>query len=239
MNLRWLFPRHLWASLWYLLSYQAVGWLLFSVAFAATAVGAALGGTLVGIPLLIGAAAVIRGCADIERARLRPLYGEVRGGYREPGESAGWLARLLVPWQDPATWRALAYLVGLFVPLVALDFAVMTVWAVLLAGITMPAWYWAPFHTVNGVRYHGIELGYFPNGPHGPSGHGLYIGTLPEALLGAAGCLIAFLLFNHVVAATARMHATAARALLRAPEDPLKEAREVLKQPGPLSLPGR
>jgi hypothetical protein len=37
-----------------------------------------------------------------------------------------------------------------------------------------------------------------------------------------------------VLVATARLHATIARALLSAPEDPLREAKEVLRRPGPL-----
>jgi Putative sensor len=232
---RLLFSRGLWASLWYLLAYQVVGWVLAAVTLTATMTGVLFGITLVGIPLLITAAAIIRRCANFERARLRPLFGEVRAGYREPASSAGLLARFRVRWQDPATWRSIAYLVGLFVPLVALEFTVLTVWAVLLSGITTPIWYWAPFHTINGVREHGIQLGYFPNGPHGPGGHGLYIGSLPAALLAAVVCLVLFLLFNYVLVATARMHATAARSLLRAPEDPLREAREVLSRPGPLA----
>ena len=72
------------------------------------------------------------------------------------------------------------------------------------------------------------------HGPHGPRGVGLYIDTLPKALLAAAGFLIAFLLFNYVVVAAARAHARVARLLLRAPADPLAEAKEVLSQPGPL-----
>ena len=55
-----------------------------------------------------------------------------------------------------------------------------------LAGITLPAWYWAPWQSVHGTRFHGYQLGYFPNGPHGHPGYGLYIDTLPKALLAAA-----------------------------------------------------
>jgi hypothetical protein len=233
--IRLLLSRGLWAGLWYLLAYQVVGWVLFSIALTAVATGAMFSVTVVGVPLLITAAAIVRWCADVERARLRPLGGEVVGGYREPADSDGMVARLRVRWQDPALWRDLAYLLGLFIPLVLLGLVVLTVWGVLLAGITMPIWYWAPFQSVNGVRYHGAQLGYFPNGPHGPGGYGLYIGSLPAALLTALVCLILFLLFDYVVVATARMHATAARSLLRAAEDPLREAREVLSRPGPLA----
>ena len=122
----------------------------------------------------------------------------------------------------------------MFVPLLGLDTVVLAVWLVLLAGITMPAWYWAPWQSVHGVRYHGYQLGYFPNGPHGGDSWGLYVDTLPKALATGAVCLIAFLLFNYVLVATARAHVAVARGLLHAPQDPLRAAKEVLRRPGPL-----
>ncbi|HLH83060.1 MAG TPA: sensor domain-containing protein [Trebonia sp.] len=231
---RLLFSRGLWAGVWYLLAYQVVGWVLFAIALTAALTGAVLSITLAGLPVLVAAAAAIRWCADVERARLRPLLGGVRAGYRA-ADGHGLRAQLRARWRDPATWRDVAYLIGLFVPLAALDLIVLTVWLVLLAGITLPAWYWAPWQTVHGVRYHGYQIGYFPNGPHGHPGYGLYADTLPKALLAAAVFLVLFLLFSYVLAATARAHAAIARALLRAPEDPLREAKEVLRRPGVLA----
>jgi hypothetical protein len=230
---RLLFSRGLWAGVWYLAAYQVVGWVLFAIALSAGLAAAMLSITLAGLPLLIAAAATIRWCAQVERLRLVPVGGIVRAGYR-PVAAAGMLARLRTEWRDPATWRDIAYLIGLFVPLVTLGFIVLAVWLVLLAGITLPAWYWAPWQDINGVRYHGAQLGYFPNGPHGHPGYGYYIATLPQALLAAAVFLVAFLLFNYVLVATARAHASVARNLLAAPADPLREAREVLSRPGPL-----
>jgi hypothetical protein len=62
---------------------------------------------------------------------------------------------------------------------------------------------------------------------------------LPSALVLAAICLAAFPLFSYVVVAMAKLHAVIARALLRLPQDPLEEAREVLRRPGPLTpVPG-
>jgi hypothetical protein len=58
--------------------------------------------------------------------------------------------------------------------------------------------------------------------------------SLGPALLVAAGCLIAFLLFNYVLVGTARLHARIARTVLRAGSDPLEPARAVLAQSGPL-----
>jgi hypothetical protein len=231
---RLLLSRDLWSGAWYLLAYQFVGWLLFSVALTAALTGAALGITLAGLPLLLAAAVVIQWCANVERARLRPFCGDVTADYRTPA-AAGLVARFSARWRDPATWRDVAYLIGLFIPLALLDLIVLTVWLVFLAGITLPVWYWAPWQSVNNVRFHGYALGYFPHGPHGSPGYGFYIDTLPKALLAALVSLVLFLAFNYVVVATVRAHVTAARSLLGTPADPLREAKEVLSGPGPLT----
>ena len=127
-------------------------------------------------------------------------------------------------------------------PLLVLDFAVIVIWLVLLAGITLPAWYQYPHQTfaigVSASTAHGVQLGYFPYGPHGHPAWGIYVDTLQKALLVAAACLILFLLFNYVLVAAARLHAAIARSLLRAGDDPLREAKEVLNHPGPLARRG-
>jgi hypothetical protein len=222
-------------ALWYLTGYVfAVGWVLFAAGLTATVTAAAFAVTLAGIPLLIAAAEVLRWCADVERARLRHVLSEpISGGYRQVS-GTGLISRAKARWRDPATWRDVAYLIGLWGPLFVLDTTVLSVWLTFLAGITLPIWYWAPWQTIHGVRYHGYQLGYFPHGPNGPGGVGLYVDTLPKALLAAAVCAILFLLFSYVVVITARAHASAARSLLRAPTDPLAEAKEVLAGPGPL-----
>src|SRR5215469_2692381 len=233
--LRLLFSASTWRAAGYLAVYMFItGWVLFSVALATTVTAACLAITLAGIPLLVAAAAVLRGCANVERARLRRMLPEpVRGSYRQPGRP-GLLAEVRTRWHDRATWRDVAYLIGLWLPLFILDTIVFSIWLTLLAGITLPIWYWAPWKTIHGVRYHGYDLGYHPNGPHGPGGWGLYVNTLPKALLVAAVCLVLFLLFNYVLVLTARAHVRIARSLLRAPADPLAEAKEVLTRPGPL-----
>ncbi len=222
-----------WSAAWYLTGYLFIGTALCAVALTAVLTGAVFAITLAGIPLLVAAAAVVRWCADVERARLRRFYGTVAGGYRAPA-GPGVMAQLRTRWRDPATWRDIAYLLGMYVPLVTLDLIVLTIWLTFLAGITLPVWYWAPWQSIHGTRFHGYQLGYFPNGPHGHPGYGLYIDTLPKALLAAAVSLVLFLLFNYVLVATARAHAKTARALLGRPEDPLREAKEVLRRPGPL-----
>jgi hypothetical protein len=224
-----------WRSAPFLLSYVLMGTVLFALVLTATATTAALAITLAGLPLLVASSAFVRGCASAERWRLRlVLPGPLRGGYR-PVTQPGIMSQIRTRWRDPATWRDLAYLIGLWPLLLVLDVAVFSVWLTLLAGVTMPAWYWAPPQTLdNGQTAHGIQLGYFPNGPHGPGGWGLYVDTLPKALLAAAGFLVAFLLFNYVLVLTARAHARIASSMLRAPGDPLADAKEVLSRPGPL-----
>jgi hypothetical protein len=224
-----------WRSAGFLLGYLAIAWVYFSVVFAVALTTALLAVTLVGIPVIVAAAAALRGCANAERWRLRGVLGEqIRGGYR-PVTAPGIIAQVRTRWRDPATWRDLAYLGGVFLPLYVLDFVVVMIWLLFLILVTIPAWYWAPEQTFgNGIRAHGIQFGYFPHGPNGPGATGFYVDTLPKALLTAAVFLVLFLLFTYVLVMTARMHARVAHALLRPPSDPLAEAREVLSRPGPL-----
>jgi Putative sensor len=116
---------------------------------------------------------------------------------------------------DPATWRDLAYLLGLWAPLAALDLTVLTVWVASLAEITVPIWYRIPWMSYHGTRIHGVQLvGYFPDGPYGHGAVGVFIGSLPSALTVAGVSFAVFLLSNYAVVATARAHARVARSLL-------------------------
>ncbi len=238
--LRLLVSAGLWRAVWYLAGYVfAIGWVLFAASFTAAVTGAVFAITLAGIPLLIAAAEVLRWCANVERDRLsKVLNAPVGAGYR-PVTGMGLIARAKAYWQDPATWRDTAYLIGLWGPLFILDTAVLTIWLALLACVTLPVWFWAPRGNA-GLGYtshttiHGVPLGYFPHGPNGRGSIGLYVDTLPKALLAAAIFAAAFLLFSYVVVLTARAHAAIARSVLRASADPLAEAKEVLAGPGPL-----
>jgi len=237
--LRLAFSVSPWRSAGYLISYLTVSWVLFSLAVSAAVAAASFGFTLIAFPLLASAASVIHWCANAERMLLRQVFNRPVQARYQPAATSGPLARASASWRDRATWRELAYLTGLWTPLYALDTIVISFWATFLAGVTLPLWYWAPWNDFgNSQRVHGVQLGYFPNGPNGAGGHGLYIDTLPKALLAAAGFAILFLLFNYVLIATARMHGRVARALLRPPADPLAEVRAVLTSPGPLSAMG-
>jgi len=233
--LRQLLAGSTWRAAWLLLAYLVWGWLLWVAVLTATLVAAVLCITLAGIPLLVAAAGVIRGCANAERWRLRGVLAPpIHGGYRAVRQP-GILALVRTRWSDPATWRDFAYLFAVFPFLWVLDCAVMVVWLVLLAGITVPAWYrYVPETFNNGQSAHGLQFGYFPNGPSGPGSWGWFIGNLHQALIAAGVFLVLFLLFNYVLVGTARLHASIASALLRAPADPMAEAKEVLTKPGPL-----
>ena len=89
--LRLLFSASTWRAAGYLAVYVFItGWVLFSVALTTTVTAAAFAITLAGIPLLVAAAGVLRGCANVERARLRRMLPEpVRGSYRASAGQAG------------------------------------------------------------------------------------------------------------------------------------------------------
>jgi len=228
----------LWRSAGYLGSNLIVGSGLFTVALGTGIVAGVLGFTVVAVPLLLGAAEVIRGCATVERGILRQVFTEpVHADYPAPGGDGLW-KQARARWGGGTTWRDLAWLTGLWPALLALSVAVLAVWGTFLAGITLPLWYSRAPGLCVGVcgsnTGHGVMIGYYPNGMHGPGHHGFLVNTLPTALVAAAGFAVAFLLFNYALVATARLHAQVARAVLGRPADPLAPAKAVLAGPGPL-----
>jgi hypothetical protein len=211
-----------WRSARYLTGHLVGGTILGAAAALAVAAGATAGATVAGLWLLRPAAGAVRGCADAERRRLRLFWPEPIQAAYAAVSGPGALARALGRWRDPVIWRDLGYLVALWLPLALLDVTVLSVWAALLIGVTLPFWYWVPRGTdaagyVHGSTVHGVALGYFPHGPAGPGAVGLYADTLPKAMLAAAIFGVLFVLFNHVLVKAARAHAAAAWALLGPP----------------------
>jgi hypothetical protein len=98
---------------------------------------------IVGLPVIIGSAYVMRWTAELDRQNAALVFGRpVRGVYRSPrGRSLG--ARVLGTVRDPQLWRDFAWLITHSV--VGLAFGVIAV--SLVAGVaglaTLPAWYWA------------------------------------------------------------------------------------------------
>ncbi|MGN6796235.1 MAG: sensor domain-containing protein, partial [Streptosporangiaceae bacterium] len=169
------------------------------------------------------------------RLRLRPLVHEpLTGGYRDTS-GRGMLATIRAAWTNPAIWRNIAYLVGLFPFLWALDLTVLTIWVTFIGCVALPAWYWAvPQETYSTGTFRGAQFGYFPHGPYGKGAVGIFVDTPAKAIGVALIFLVLSLLFSYVVVLTARMHARVAYSLVGAPEDPLAEAKRVLSHPGPL-----
>lgn len=233
--LRLMVSRQPWAALAYLASYLVVGTVLFVASLTAIAVAGLASVTVVGLPLLVAAAVLLRGCADVERGRLLLLLPSgVPPPYRAIA-STGLIAQLKDRWSDPATRRDLAYLIGLYLPLVIADAVVAELWLGFLAGVTSPLWFWSvPQSFPDGSQGHGLNLGYFPHGPHGPGGYGWFIGDLGSAVAFALVCLGLAILTAPLLVRAALAHARMARALLRPSTDPLAPARRILAEPGPL-----
>ena len=236
---RLLFSASPWLAASYLLSYLIISGALFAIDVTASVATAALAVTIALAPLLIASAAVIRGCAQVERGMLRQVFRQpVRSSYSPPPAHGLW-RRGRAAWTSGKTWRDVAYLAGLWIPLYTLDTIVFAVWGSLLAGVTLPLWYRHVadmcIGTCGDQRVPGVLIGRFPNGPHGTGASGLWIyHSVGPALLVAAVCAIAFLFFNYVLVLTARTHARVARAVLGTHPDPLGPARQVLAEPGPL-----
>jgi hypothetical protein len=227
-----------WRAAGFLLSYLIVSGVLFGVALTAGVAAGALAVTIVAVPLLFGAAWVIRGCAGIGRFMLRPVLAEpVRGSY-PVAQGPGLWRRARSLWTNGATWRDVTYLIGLWPVLFTLDAIVMSIWAMLLAGAAFPAWYRHARDVCVGSctarDVPGVMIGHFPHGPLGHGADGIYLNTLPSALVAALCCALLLLVFNYVLVATARLHARVAEAVLRPPADSLAPVREVLAGPGPL-----
>jgi len=236
---RLLFSASPWIAASYLLTYLLVSGALFCVVITAIMLTSVLAITVVLVPVLIATAAVIRGCAQVERFMLAQVFRQpVRGRYPAPAGPGLW-RRARRAWTSGATWRDVGYLAGLWIPLFTLDAIVVTLWAVALGGVTLPLWYRHAANVCFGDcgpgHVPGVMIGHFPNGPHGADANGWWIyNSIGPALLVAAACLIALLLLNYVLVATARLHARVARGMLRGVFDPLEPARTVLAEPGPL-----
>ncbi|SFT52520.1 Putative sensor [Actinopolyspora lacussalsi subsp. righensis] len=224
-----------WAATVYLLSYFVVGTLLFSLVLTSVLVAAALSIVGVGLPLLVAAAVLIRGCAAIERWRALLVTDFVPAVHRTV-HGRGIMAQLRTRWSDPATLRACGYLILMYVPLLILDTAVVALWLSVVGMVTVPLWFWAI--PQNGG--HGVMIGYRPEAPDttsfafGDGSFGLWIGDLPTALLAAALFLVLAFVLAHLVVAVAGAHGRVVRSLLGPPTDPLETARRALDEPGPL-----
>ena len=232
--LRMLFSAGVWASAWYLLSSMAVSITLFSVITTITVTSTALVIIWAGLPLLIGTAYFIRGCVVMEHGRARAVVPEGLPALPPIETADGFFPTLKAVWRDRITRRGLAHFTLLAIPLFILDTVVWTIWLAFLGGVTVPIWYRYIPRSFKGQHWHGLEYGYFPNGPHGKHSIGFWIGSDLSATVAAVASLVLLLAWNYVLVATARLHANSVRSVV-AERDPLAAARRVLQSPGPLS----
>ncbi|MCM3884200.1 sensor domain-containing protein [Frankia sp. R82] len=220
----------------YLGSYLVVGTVLFGISLTALALGGSLSIIWLGLPFLVGAAGIIRGCAQFERLRALLVGIRILPAYRQVIRP-GLLAQLRTRWSDPATLRDCVYLLVLFIPLLIIDTVGLAVWLGFVAMIALPLWYWSIPQTWEdtGVHDHGVIIGYLPNGPHmSDGGCGVWIGSFPAALMASAVFFVLACLAAYLVVGVARAHAGAAHNLLGLYLDPLTAARQVLDEAGPL-----
>ena len=227
-----------WAALGYTFSYIVISGVLFAVALAALIISSVLSIFWIGIPLLIGAALVVRGLAEFERIRLGLTQRGVESSTYAKVTRPGLINQLKTRWSDPATWRNVLYFTLAWPFLLAINVVAFTVWVAFAGMMSFAFWYWSiPTDFPNGEKAHGIVLGYFPNGPHHPPrGPGLFVHNIPTALLaGGIGLVLLVFVGNYLIAGVARLHASIARSLIGMGGDPLIEARQVLANPGPLA----
>ncbi|SDI87358.1 Putative sensor [Frankineae bacterium MT45] len=201
---RLLFSPAPWASLLYVVSYLIYGLFCFVVALVTVVVGAALGLTWLGLPLLLLALLIVRTLAAVERRRVGIVGARIgvarpRAGVRDP------LRRQL---RDGGTWRDFATLVLLWPYLFVVELFAFVFWSFCVMLLTCPLWYrYVPQTFENGTTGHGLELGWYPDGPHGDRRYGFFIGDLHSAL-GAAvtGLLLLTLVGSYLIVAAARHH---------------------------------
>lgn len=233
---RMMSSRRPWLATGYLASYPIIGGIAFAISVALLGTTAAVIVTWLGLPLLVGVAAILHGIATVERHRTALVGAVISARYR-PVKGTGVLAHVRARWRDRATYRECGYLVGLFIPLLILDVVALTLWLICLAGVTLPAWYWSvrfQYHH-QGPVLHGVPIGYLPNGP-GPGGFGVWIGSPLAAIIAAIVFAAISVAMAYVVVGAAITHRAVARRLLGPYVDPLAEAKNVLAAPGPLPV---
>lgn len=132
-----------WMAFIHLLLNLPLGILYFTVLTVSAALGIGLLITLLGIPILIGTALMVRTLGNIERARMNAFLGTtLRSPYREAAPESGWIARLFAIGKDPAVWRDFLFLM-LRTPIGIFTFtASIAVWSIAGGLLASPVMYW-------------------------------------------------------------------------------------------------
>ncbi len=98
---------------------------------------------IIGLPVMIGSAYVMRWTAELDRQNAALVFGRpVRGHYRSHrGGSLG--TRVVKTLRDPQVWRDLAWLITHSVVGFAFGVAAVTLVASTLGTAALPLWYWS------------------------------------------------------------------------------------------------
>jgi len=179
----------------YLILGLATSVLAFGVWVAALTLSLTLAILIVGIPVIIGSAYVMRWTAELDRQNAALVFGRpVRGHYRSHrGHSIG--ARVINTLRDPQSWRDLAWLITHSVLGFAFGVAAVALVAVVGSFATLPIWYWS-------IPDPGVQMGLWT------------VDTLPEALGTAFLAIPAAWITVWVLRGMAKFHASLAVELL-------------------------
>jgi hypothetical protein len=117
--------------------------LAFSVWVAALTLSLTLAILIIGLPVIIGSAYVMRWTAELDRQNAALVFGRpVRGAYRSHrGPSLGrWVLNTV---RDPQVWRDLAWLITHSIVGFAFGVAALSLVASVGATASLPLWYWS------------------------------------------------------------------------------------------------
>ena len=168
--------------------------LAFAVWVAALSVTLSLAVFVVGIPVALGAAYVMRWTAELDRRNAALVFGRpVRGRYRDH-RRATFLGRVQATLGDPQVWRDLAWLITHSVVGFVFGVVAITLVGTVVGLAAAPLWYWA--------GPDGIELGIYN------------ADTLPWALVTATLALPLGIITVYLLRVMARFHASLAVELL-------------------------
>jgi len=136
--------RQLGADALYLLTGLVTSIVAFTVWVCGVTLSLSLGLLIIGFPIVVASFWCFRLLADLERKRAALVFGlPLVSAYRPPPADGRFASRLRIAAHDPQRWKDVAYLALHGV----LGFVWGTVWlmliAVVLGGITLPAWWWA------------------------------------------------------------------------------------------------
>jgi signal transduction histidine kinase len=127
----------------YLVTGLPMGILSFTVAVTGWSMGLGLVITLLGFPVLVLTALMLRGLAHIERARAALVVDEpLVARYRQP-EKPGFVARVKAVFTDAQNWRDLGWALLLLGIGIAGFTVAVTAIATVLGLVFAPAWTWA------------------------------------------------------------------------------------------------